>query len=249
MGLIQKDRFVCFDCETTGLDPKTDEIIEIAAVLFTFEGIHMLKQDLIEPNCPIPKHTTEIHHITDEMVKGKPKIQEVLPAYLTLFSNHVLIGHGIPFDIALIEAATRKFCIPSKLSASTYIDTLRLARLYGESPTNSLEMLRSHFNIQSHGAHRAMNDVYVNIEVFKRLSRPFKTTEEILKRLEHPVQLKTMPLGKHKGRPFKEIPLEYLRWAIKQKFDKDLLFSLKKEMRKRKMGHSFNQASNPFSNL
>ena len=249
MGLIHRDRFVCFDCETTGLDPKTDEIIEIAAAVFTFEGVERFKQNLIEPSCSIPQHTTEIHHITDEMVEGKPKIQEVLPAYLTLFSNHVLVGHGIPFDIALIEAAAQKFCIPSHLSRSAYVDTVRLARLYGESPTNSLDMLRSHFNIQSQGAHRAMNDVYVNIEVFKRLSRPFRTTEEMLKRLEQPIQIKVMPLGKHKGRAFKEIPLEYLKWAVRQKFDQDLLFSLKREMKKRKMRQSFSQASNPFSNL
>ena len=48
-----------------------------------------------------------------------------------------------------------------------FIDTLRMARLYGESPINSLERLRQHFNIAAEGAHRAMSDVIVNIEVFK----------------------------------------------------------------------------------
>ncbi len=249
MGLIQKDLFVCFDCETTGLDPKTDEIIEIAAAIFTFEGVQKCKEDLIQPSCPIPQYSTKIHHITDEMVRGKPKIEQVLPSYLALFSNYVVIGHGIGFDIAMIEAATRKFCIPSTLSESVRVDTLRLARLYGESPSNSLDMLRSHFRIKSNGAHRAMNDVHVNIEVFKRLSKSFKTTEELIKRLEQPIQLKTMPLGKHKGRAFKEIPLEYLMWGVRQKFDKDLLFSLKKEIKKRRTGKPFLQAGNPFSNL
>ena len=249
MGLIHKDTFVCFDCEATGLDPRKDEIIEIAAAKFTFNSITESREDLIDPGCPIPQHTIEIHHITDEMVRGKPKIQDVLIDYLNFFAGHVIIGHGIPFDLAIVEAAAQKFRIPSKLSKLSYIDTLRLARLYGESPTNSLEMLRSHFNIKPHGAHRAMNDVYVNIEVFKHLSTKFKTTEEILKRLEKPIQLKTMPLGKHKGRSFKEIPLEYLQWAAKQNFDQDLLFSLRSELKKRKIGKSFSQASSPFSNL
>ena len=190
MGLIQEDTFVCFDCEATGLDPRIDEIIEIAAAKFTFNQIIESREDLIDPACPIPQHTIEIHHITDEMVQGKPKIQDVLAEYLEFFFFFLIIGHGIPFDIAIVEAAAQKFRIPSKLSKLPFIDTLRLARLYGESPTNSLEMLRSHFNIKPHGAHRAMNDVHVNIEVFKHLCSKFKTTEEILKRLERPIQLR-----------------------------------------------------------
>ena len=87
------------------------------------------------------------------------------------------------------------------------------------------------------------------IEVFKHLSRKFKTTEEALKRFKKPIQLKTMPLGKHKGRSFHDIPIEYLRWAAHQNFDQDLLFSLRSELKKRKSGNLFSQATNPFSEL
>ena len=65
-----------------------------------------------------------------------------------------------------------------------------------------LEKLREHFNIEPEGAHRAMSDVIVNISVFKYLSQSFKTTEQLLERLKKPILLKTMPLGKYKGRPF-----------------------------------------------
>jgi len=58
-----------------------------------------------------------------------------------------------------------------------------------------------------------------------------------------------MPLGKHKGRIFSEIPVEYLRWAVNQNFDQDLMFSLKTELKKRNKGSHFGQASNPFANL
>jgi DNA polymerase III subunit epsilon len=126
---------------------------------------------------------------------------------------------------------------------------LRLARLYGESPSNSLQVLRGHFNIQSEGAHRAMSDVIVNIQVFKRLVQKFRTLEEIQEVLSKPIAMKTMPLGKHKGRPFKEIPLEYLKWAAHQDFDQDLLFSLRSEINRRKKGDSFSQAVNPFHQL
>lgn len=249
MGLVSKDTFVCFDCEATGLDPEKDRIIEIAAARFTFDEILESREDLINPGISIPQHTIEIHHITDDMIRGKPAMKEVVAEYLNFIEGHIVIGHGIPFDLTLLDAEAKRAGKGSSLMNQKYLDTLRMARLYGESPTNSLESLRKHFNIAAEGAHRAMNDVIVNIEVFKHLSRKFKTTEEILKRLERPIALKLMPLGKHKGRPFREIPVEYLRWAANQNFDQDLLFSLRSELKKRKQGNLFSQASNPFSSL
>ena len=249
MGLVNKDTFVCFDCEATGLDPTKDRIIEIAAAKFTLDGIFESLEDLINPGISIPEHTIEIHHITDEMVQGKPSIRGVLKNYLDFIGNHIVVGHAIPFDLAIVDSEAKRANIGSNLPNQRYLDTLRLARLYGESPTNSLESLRKHFNIQAEGAHRAMSDVLVNIEVFKHLIQQFKTTEDILKRLEKPIALKLMPLGKHKGRPFCEIPIEYLRWATNQDFDQDLLFSLRSELKKRKLGNQFSQAINPFSKL
>jgi DNA polymerase-3 subunit epsilon len=51
-----------------------------------------------------------------------------------------------------------------------------------------------------------MNDVLVNIEVFKDLTANFKTTEQLKERLSKPILLKAMPLGKHKGRSFGIFP-------------------------------------------
>lgn len=249
MTLLHKDVFVCLDCETTGLDPEKDEIIEIAIARFNFNAIIESFETLIEPSFPIPEESIAIHHISDEMVKGKPKVQEVLPRIFAFVNNHIIVGHGITNDISFLSASARKYAIPNSLSSNRYLDTLRLARLYGESPTNSLETLRKHFKIAEEGAHRAMNDVIVNIEVFKFLSKRYKTITQILDRLKRPILLKTMPLGKHKRRKFSEIPLEYLRWAVRQNFDQDLLFSIHHELKKRKQGSRFCQEANPFSSL
>lgn len=249
MGLINKDIFVCLDCETTGLEVDKDRIIELAMVRFTFDGTIDSYETLIDPLMPIPEASIAIHHINDQMVKGKPKITEILPKVFEFVGKSIIVGHGITNDIAFLCAAAKQHQIPCKLASHPYLDTLRMARLYGESPTNSLEKLRQHFNIAEEGAHRAMNDVIVNIEVFKYLSRQFKTTEQIVNRLKSPILLRAMPLGKHKGRQFSEIPVEYLRWAVNQNFDQDLLFSLKTELKKRKAGANFGQASSPFANL
>lgn len=249
MGQVATDTFICFDLETTGLDPVNDRIIEIAIVKFTYNEILESYETLIDPEKMIPQETIEIHKITNDMVVGKPKIEDVLPGIIKKLQGHVIIGHGIKLDIEFIVQSCKRHNIPTTIGSCRSIDTLRLARLYGQSPTNSLEKLRMHFNIADEGAHRAMNDVVVNIDVFKYLTQNFKTTDSIFKRLEAPILLKTMPLGKHKGRPFHEIPTEYLRWALSKDFDQDLVFSIKNELKKKKDGNRFQQAGNPFSNL
>ena len=241
--------FICLDCESTGLDPEKDRIVEIALTKFTFSGTLVSYETLINPECPIPQTSQDIHKISQEMVEGKPKIREVLPKVLDLIGSYPIVGHGINFDIALIANEAKRAGIPTQILSQVHVDTLRLARLYGESPVNSLEKLRQHFNIEAEGAHRAMSDVIVNIEVFKRLTQNYKTLAEILKILQKPIKLRAMPLGKHKGRKFDEIPIEYLLWAEKADFDQDLLFSIRSEIKNRRRGNGFEQAANPFSTL
>ncbi len=249
MSLIQEDVFVCVDCESTGLEPEKDRIIEVAVATFTFDRILQQFETLVDPECDIPEASQDIHKISKEMLQGKPKIAEVLLQVLKMIEGHVIVGHGINFDIALIAAEAKRAGLPNHIREQAHIDTLRMARLYGESPVNSLQRLREHFNIEPTGAHRAMSDVITNIEVFKYLSKPYKTTEQILQVLQKPIKMRAMPLGKHKGRKFDEIPVEYLQWAEKKDFDQDLLFSIRSELKNRRRGGGFEQSSNPFSNL
>lgn len=249
MGLIHKEVFICLDCETTGLEPNHDRIIEIAVTKFTFDEVLETYETLINPKQIIPESSTKIHNITESMVADKPTVEKILPKVLKMINGYMIVGHGIKLDIQFICEEAKRHQIPCSVEKNLLIDTLRMARLYGESPVNSLERLRQHFNIAEEGAHRAMSDVIVNIEVFKYLSEKFKTSQDLLQRLERPIQLKTMPLGKHKGRPFSEIPLDYLQWAANKDFDQDLLYSVRLELKKRKEGNRFHQATNPFSEL
>lgn len=249
MGQIHKEQFVCIDCETTGLDPKQDRIIEVAAVSFTLEETFDSCESLINPGCVIPETSIAIHHITDEMVAQKPLIRTFLPRVMEVIGNRIIVGHGVGFDVEILSMEAERAGIPCFLRKNRFLDTLRMARLYGESPTNSLEQLRRHFNIEEEGAHRAMNDVVVNMEVFKFLAMQYKTIDQIFDALSKPIMMKVMPLGKHKGRALKEIPIEYLQWAANKDFDQDLLYSVRSEIKRRKKGNSFTQAANPFSGL
>ncbi len=249
MTKLENCEFVCVDVESTGLDTDQDRIVEVACVVFTLNGIVEEFETLINPLREIPQNSIDIHNITNEMVQGQPTIATVLPDLFRQIGKKIIIGHSIGFDIEMLKKEADRNNISTNIQYNKSIDTVRLARLYGESPVNSLEMLRQHFHIEAEGAHRAKGDVIVNIQVFQKLIQNFNTIEEIETALSKPILMKTMPLGKHRGRLFKDLPLDYLMWASRQSFDQDLIHSLKHELQKRKRGGGFSQASNPFQEL
>lgn len=249
MRFLHKTELVCLDVESTGLSKETDRVIEVGAVLFCKDTFLQEYETLVNPERDIPKESQAIHNISEEMVQGKPLMKDILPILHSFVGDRIVIGHGIQFDIDMLNMEAKKAGLELEFGTYGTIDTLRLARLYGESPSNSLSVLRQHFNIQSEGAHRALSDVIVNCQVFNKLTREFRSIEQIQQTLSRPIFMKNMPLGKHKGRPMKELPIDYLRWAVHQEFDQDLLYSLKTELSRRKKGNDFSQVSNPFASL
>lgn len=249
MGSLSKEIFVCVDCESTGLDPKSDRVIEIAAVRFTLDGVLDAYETLVNPGRPIPADSQAIHNISDEMVADQPLVKEVLPQVMSFLEGHIIVGHGIGYDIDILTAEAERYDVPNPIKKAKSIDTLRLARLYGNSPTNSLEALGKHFNVHTEGAHRAMNDVTMNVDVFRHLVKPYRSTKDVFEILKKPIALKRMPLGKHKGRPFREIPEPYLKWCLHRDFDMDLMYSIRSELKRRRKGPDFQRSSNPFSDL
>lgn len=246
---ISREIFVCIDCEATGLEIGKDEIIEIAICKFSLDETFETFETLIDPKISIPDEISQLIQITNDMVIGKPTIEDVLDIVIKITAKHVIVGHNVLFDIGIIDRALEKHGKKERLKDNPFIDTVRLARLCADSKSNKLENLRKHFNIEEEGAHRAMNDVLVNIQLFKYLARSFSSSKDILSRLKNPILLKNMPLGKYKGLPFREVPLKYLLWAKHQNFDQDLLYSIETEIKRRKKTQSFAESSNPFKDL
>lgn len=247
--MLNKTTFVCIDCETTGLDPSKDKIIEIAAVKFMLSEKLDTFESLVDPQCEISQESLNIHGINQTMLEGKPLIKTILPLLLQFVGKLPIIGHSIGFDMEMLKQAAMVEGTSFPLERNYTIDTLRLARLYGDSPNNSLQQLAKHFNITNDLAHRALADVEMNCAVFKCLTTKFKTLKQLKEILSKPIKIKYMPLGKYKGRLFSDIPVNYLRWAASMDFDKDFLFSIRSELKKRKLSTPFSQAANPFLNL
>ncbi|EPP34842.1 exonuclease, DNA polymerase III, epsilon subunit family domain protein [Chlamydia ibidis] len=249
MTLLKDAVFVCLDCEMTGLDVKKDRIIEFAAVRFTFDSVIDSIEHLINPDRVVSAESQRIHRISDAMLKDQPKIAEVFPKIKAfLKEGDYIVGHSVGFDIQVLSQEAERIG-DSFLSKYLIVDTLRLAKEYGDSPNNSLESLAVHFNVPYDGNHRAMKDVQINISIFKHLCKRFRTVEQLKQILSKPIKMKYMPLGKYKGRCFSEIPLSYLQWVAKMDFDADLLFSIRHEIKQRQKGTGFAQMNNPFMEL
>ena len=97
-------RIVVIDVETTGLLPrKGDRVIEIGAIAIENRTVMEEFSTLIDPDRPIPAQVQQIHGITQEMLKGKPKPEEVMPEFAAFIRSSVLVAHNAKFDMAFIR--------------------------------------------------------------------------------------------------------------------------------------------------
>lgn len=85
----------CLDTETTGVDTDRDRIVEIGFQEWTAEGMVKEYRTLVNPGVPIPAAVTEIHHITDEMVKGCAVCGKPIPS---MISGMASACHSEPND-------------------------------------------------------------------------------------------------------------------------------------------------------
>jgi DNA polymerase-3 subunit epsilon len=98
-----KGVFTAFDLETTGLDPKQDRIVEIGALKFDNRGPLSRFSVLINPGIPMPEAAGRVNNITDEMLRGKPSLDEVFPDFIGFIRDTILIAHNAPFDCGFIN--------------------------------------------------------------------------------------------------------------------------------------------------
>lgn len=170
----KRKEYLCVDLETTGLNPKTDKIIEIGAVKVCDGKIADTFQMLINPCRPLEERITELTGITDDMLFDKPVINEVLPEFLAFAGEDILLGHSVLFDYSFLKKAV----VNEKGSFEREgIDTLKIARMYlPELPHRSLPFLCEHFGI-SHTAHRALGDAMATVALYDRLWELFSQKE------------------------------------------------------------------------
>jgi DNA polymerase-3 subunit epsilon/ATP-dependent DNA helicase DinG len=180
-----KDPFVILDLETSGTDPKKNDIIEVAIVRYENGKEVARYSDLIKLDYDLPKIITVITTITDKDLqeKGKDK-KAVFREIEKMLKGAYLIGHNINFDASFLQAKK------VELDILGYIDTIPLAQiLFPQAVSYSLESLSDDLEIEHVNKHRAMGDVEATLELFRILcdkidALPQQTINEIQKYIE-----------------------------------------------------------------
>lgn len=181
------ESFLCLDLETTGLNPKTDRIIEIGAVRFEQGKQTGVFETFVNPGRLLAEEITELTGIADFDLTDAPDIQDVLPGFLKFAGDLPLLGHSVLFDFSFIKKAA----VNQRLTFEREgIDTLKIARKYlQELPSRSLGSLCAYYEIP-HQAHRALADAKATAELYQKLWKDFgEQEEETKKSLFNPIPL------------------------------------------------------------
>lgn len=224
-------RIIVADTETTGFNPKTEEIVEIAFVEID-EGFNEISrlETIVNPGVPISPGASAVHGITDADVIDYPSMERTLqnfePDY---FKDVFLIAHNARFDRSFLKKfwnITGELC------------TLKAARqLYPQAENHQLQTLRYWLKLNSaigerkdNLAHSAMGDVVVLLALLKRMIKDSgKSLSLFHEDVDRPREITTMSFGKHKGTELKDLPKTYVQWLLKLKdLDSNLEASLRK---------------------
>jgi len=161
---------VIYDLETTGVNPKTANIVEIAAHRLSPLGdeVERYYRLVKPPGGHIPTSSTRIHKIDEHTVKDSPGIEMVLPEFCSFIQDRILIGHNVAkFDNPIFERDLRIYL--NRGLPNPHYDTLATAQRLFPRQRCSIAALAEKFGIEHGRLHGALEDVEVNRKIFKEL--------------------------------------------------------------------------------
>lgn len=173
-------RCIILDTETTGLDPKQGHrVIEIGAVevvdrRLTGRSVHFY----VNPEREIDAGATDVHGLTWEMLRDKPRFGDVVREFLEFAAGARWIIHNAPFDLAFLDEELKRLELPSTAGVcAEVIDTLALAREQFPGKKNSLDALCERFGIADaqRTLHGALLDARLLAEVYLAMTRGQET--------------------------------------------------------------------------
>ena len=161
--------FIVFDLETTGLNPASEEITEIAAVRVVEGEIRDSFQTYVNPHKPIPPEITELTGISDETVADAPDLDKAVPAFLAWAGEgqYPLVAHNAGFDMGFLRTACQRLGIEREF---TSIDTLEMSRLMlPHMHKFKLNILAKELQVGPFEHHRASEDAAVLGRIYVKL--------------------------------------------------------------------------------
>lgn len=234
---LQLTRPIAFvDLETTGINISTDRIVEIAIVKISPDGSRQVKRKLINPEMPIPQASSDIHGITDEMVKDAPTFKQAANELKQFIENCDLGGYNSNrFDIPMLIEEFLRIGMDFNIDGRKLVDVQKVFHMMEQRTLSAAYKFYCQKSLD--GAHSAEVDAIATWEVLEaqveRYSQIGNTVESIVKftgeddivdfarRFIKDKGVEIFNFGKHKGKPvvqvLKEEP-QYYDWMMKGDF-------------------------------
>lgn len=228
-------RTICFfDLETTGTDKMNDRIVEIAIIEWDGQ-IKNKYHSYVNPGVPIPAAATEVHGITDEMVRDSPTFKSISEDVFSFIVGCDLGGfNSNSFDIPMLYVELNRAGFELDLKNINFVDACNIFKRKEERTLSAASIFYT--GTPHDNAHNAMDDVIATINVFNaQLDRYPDLKEKTPAELSHfcnydrprcdlagNFQLDgdgdyIFTFGKHKGVKAKHCP-DYLLWMLRQDF-------------------------------
>jgi DNA polymerase III subunit epsilon len=165
---------VAIDTETTGRDPATDRVVEVACVRWERGEITLRKSWLVNPGRAIPKEAFDVHGISDEAVKDAPAFAAIVPELLEAMTGAIPLAYNAEFDRKMLTSELARLAAtpsppPAFQKNVEWIDPLVWAReLQKLEKSRALGEVAARLGIEISQAHRATDDAEAALNVFVR---------------------------------------------------------------------------------
>lgn len=181
------EHILIFDFETSGLNPYTDKIIEIGAILLTRTpiGVYQVNEELnvlIKQDFPLPEKIIEITGITDELLNSQGVTEQ--EAFLKFQKIHkkdaLFVAYNISFDYGFLNELYKKYLNEKALYISN--DLLDVMAVYKDRHPypHRLESAVEKYNIINEDAHRALDDVKATLQVLAKMIEERDTIDKYI---------------------------------------------------------------------
>jgi DNA polymerase-3 subunit epsilon len=155
---------IFFDLETTGVETESARIVEIAAIKFNIDGTKEEKIIRVDPTVPIPKEASDVHGITDEVVKDLPKFLQYAKAMRKWFENCDLAGFNSDnYDVPLLSAEFERAGVEGINWNPSLLDIFKLYKLL--FPNTLSDVYKRLTGKDLEGAHGASADILATKEI------------------------------------------------------------------------------------
>lgn len=165
--MIKLERPLVFlDLETTGTDTANDRIVDVALLRRDPGGMEGTFSSLVDPGVPIPVEASEVHHITDDMVRGQPTFKELAAKLLAFMDGADLGGFNVgKFDIPMLAAEFKRAGFEFSTKDRRVLDAFTIFQR--KEPRNLSAAYKFYCGKNLEGAHRAEADAKASFEIFE----------------------------------------------------------------------------------